>query len=415
MRKAAEPTARENVLAPQSGLEPETLRLTAECSTIELLRSKVAGLFYYTKAKHGCQTFRRAFSWCLRYRIEKASHPHERSQSSQVSPVKFRLLVSLLITLTPPVISETPKTPPLRIQKTIPLPGVEGRLNHMSADTRNQRLFVAALGNNSLEVVDWKTGKVVRSIKDFKGPQGVLYHPETNRIVVTSRDDGTIKFLDGSSYQILTTVNKFTNADNIRYDPTTKTIVVGYGNGALGSFDLNGKQLGEARLEVHPESFLLERQGLRVFVNTPTSKSITIVNRQTKAVTRTFPLSAVGSNSALALDEVNRRLFIACRKPPRILTLDASSGVQIDERETVGDVADIFYDAARKRLYASGGDGAVDVIQQMSPNRYEPVAKIPTAPGARTSLFVADANLYFVAVPHRGTQQPEIRVFEVGN
>jgi hypothetical protein len=117
----------------------------------------------------------------------------------------------------------------------------------------------------------------------------------------------------------------------------------------------------------------------------------------------------------MAFDEANRRLFIACRKPPRILTLDSSSGVQIDERETVGDIDDIFYDAARKRLYASGGDGMVDVIRQVSPNRYEPVAKVPTAAGARTSLFVADANLYFVAVPHRGTQQAEIRVFEVGN
>ena len=104
-------------------------------------------------------------------------------------------------------------------------------------------------------MIDWKTGKVIRSLKDFKAPQAVLYHAETNRIVVTSRDDGTIKFLDGASYQVLTTVNKFTNADNIRYDPATKSIVVGYGNGALGFFDLNGKQLGEARLDVHPEAF----------------------------------------------------------------------------------------------------------------------------------------------------------------
>jgi WD40 repeat protein len=285
----------------------------------------------------------------------------------------------------------------------------------MSADVKNQRLFIAALGNNSLEVVDLKTAKVVRSIKGLNAPQGVFYHADTNRIAVASRDDGTIKIFDGTSFQVLFTINKFTDADNIRYDPSANTIVAGYGDGALGFFDWNGKQLGEVRLDSHPESFLIERKGPRIFVNTPTNRSVAIVDRQRKSVTRTWPLTTGGSNYAMAFDEANRRLFIACRKPPRVITLDSSSGVQVDERETVGDVDDIFYDGARKRLYASGGNGQVDVIRQVNPNAYEPLARISTAAGARTSLFVPDLNRYFVAVPHRGSQQAEIRIFETGN
>jgi DNA-binding beta-propeller fold protein YncE len=313
------------------------------------------------------------------------------------------------------VTGQSPKSQPLRVQKSIALPGVEGRIDHMSVDLKNQRLFVAATGNNSLELIDLKSGKCINSIKGLKGPQGVFYHPETNRIVVSGRDDGSIKFLDGSSFQVLTSINKFTHGDIVRYDPTSKTVVAGYGDGALGFFDLTGKPLGEVRLESHPESFIIERLGPRILVNTPTSKSVTIVDRQKKSIIRTWPLSTVASNYAMAFDEANRRLFVACRKPPRIVTLDSSSGVQIDERDTVGDVNDIYYDVTRKRLYVSGGDGQVDVIRQVNANTYEPLARINTGAGARTSLFVPESSTYYVAIPHRGNQPAEIRVFEVVN
>jgi DNA-binding beta-propeller fold protein YncE len=308
---------------------------------------------------------------------------------------------------------QSPKSAPLHLQKSILLPGVEGRIDHMSVDLKNQRLFVAATGNSSVEVIDLKSGKPSHSAKGLKGPQGIFYHPETNRIVVASRDDGAIKFLDASSFQILASINKFTNGDIVRYDAASKTIVAGYGDGALGFFDLTGKQLGEVRLDSHPESFVIERQGPRILVNTPTTRSITIVDRHKKSVVRTWPLSTVSSNYAMAFDEKNSRLFIACRRPPRILTLDSFTGIQIDQRDTVGDVNDIFYDPARKRIYVSGGDGQVDVIRQVDANTYEPLAKVTTGAGARTSLFVPESSTYYVAIPHRGSQPAEIRVFSV--
>src|SRR5690349_19312505 len=98
--------------------------------------------------------------------------------------------------------------PPLKMEKSISLGNVKGRIDHLSADTKGQRLFVAALGNNSVEVVDLRSGKIVRSITDVKAPQGVLYIPDVNRLIVACRDDGSIRFYDGTSYQLIKAVNK---------------------------------------------------------------------------------------------------------------------------------------------------------------------------------------------------------------
>src|SRR5258707_643583 len=95
--------------------------------------------------------------------------------------LKFKSLLCLLLAGT--AIAQAPKPQPLRVQKSIPLPGVEGGLDQMTVVLKGQRLLVAATGNGSVEIIDLKAGKLVRSVKGFKGPQGIVYSPESNQLV----------------------------------------------------------------------------------------------------------------------------------------------------------------------------------------------------------------------------------------
>jgi len=95
-----------------------------------------------------------------------------------------------------------------------------------------------------------------------------------------------------------------------------------------------------------------------------------------------------------------------------LLAIDTSTGKETASVEIVGDTDDLFYDAARHRVYVIGGEGFVDVFDQKSPDRYERMAHIPTAAGARTGLFVPDWGKLFLAVPHRGEQRAELLMFE---
>src|SRR5260370_27373854 len=117
---------------------------------------------------------------------------------------------------------------PLRLEKTIELPDVQGRIDHMSVDVKGERLFVSALGNNTVEVIDTNTGKRVKTINGLQEPQGVLYVPATDRLYVANSKDGTVRIFDGSSYALLKTLDYGDDADNLRYDPDPKRIYVAY-------------------------------------------------------------------------------------------------------------------------------------------------------------------------------------------
>ena len=88
------------------------------------------------------------------------------------------------------------------------------------------------------------------------------------------------------------------------------------------------------------------------------------------------------------------------------------NNVTFREFDIVGDTDDLFYDAARKRLYVSGGEGYIDVFQEQDAGRFGRVAHMATAAGARTSLFVPDQSRLYLAVPHRGNQKAEVRIYE---
>jgi DNA-binding beta-propeller fold protein YncE len=202
------------------------------------------------------------------------------------------------------------------------------------------------------------------------------------------------------------------DSDNVRYDAAGKRLYVGYGSGALAAVDpSSGTITGRAALPAHPESFQLESSGPRIFVNLPDARQIAVVERASMTVTASWPVTAAAANFPMALDDAGHRLFIGCRRPARLLVYDTETGRVTGATDIVEDTDDVFYDAARRRLYVIGGQGFVDVLDASGATPLR-MARVATAPGARTGLYVAEARRLFVAVPHRGSQRAEVRVFE---
>jgi YVTN family beta-propeller protein len=305
---------------------------------------------------------------------------------------------------------------PLKRVQTIPLPGVEGRFDHCAADVKGRRLFVAALGNDTLEVIDLRTGKVARSVGGLQEPQGVAFAADLGRVFVGNGEGGTCAVLDASNLQPAGSVPGLDDADNVRYDAAAREVFVGYGRGALAVLGAaTGKHLAGIRLAGHPESFQLEPSGSRIFVNVPSAGQIAVVDRKKREVVGAWPVQGAGANFPMALDEADHRLFIGCRRPARLLVYDTGTGKQVSSAEIAGDTDDLFYDGARKRLYVAGGEGSITVLEQRDADHYATLARLPTAPGARTALFVPELDRFYLAVPHRGSQGAEVRVYAPGS
>jgi DNA-binding beta-propeller fold protein YncE len=301
---------------------------------------------------------------------------------------------------------------PLALVATIDLPGVEGRIDHLAVDTGTERLYVAALGNNTVEVLDLKSTRHIRRVPGFREPQGIAVVPDAKVVAIANGQGDGVQFIDAGDFHPIKVVPLGEDADNIRYDASAKRLFVGFGSGALAAVTADGRVAGEAKLSGHPESFQLERSGARVFVNVPTADQIAVVDRTTMKVVATWPVLGAKSNFPMALDETNHRLFVGCRRPAKVLVYDTMTGTQSGSFDIVGDTDDLFYDALRKRLYVSGGEGYLDVFQEQEAGRFARTAHVATAAGARTSLFVTEQSRLYLAVPHRGAQKAEIRVYE---
>ena len=302
----------------------------------------------------------------------------------------------------------------LKLNQTIALAGVEGRIDHFAFDLNGERLFVCALGNNSVEVVDLRTGERIHSISGLGSPQGVVYVPALDRIFVANDQGGICKIFDAKSFQQSGEINLTDDADNVRYDNIERKIYVGFGNGGIAVINsADGKQIGSIKLSAHPDAFEIEKHGTRVFVNVPNARHVAVIDREKGQVVATWKTDLAFANFPMALDEANHRLFIGCRLPSRLLVLNTNSGDVVAKVDISGDVDEIFYDDKRHRAYAVCGAGKIDIIEQTDPNTFKRSGTVQTADGARTGLFIPERDTLFVAVPHRESQNAEIRAYHV--
>ena len=301
----------------------------------------------------------------------------------------------------------------LQLVQTIPLPNVSGRIDHMDIELNGQRLFVAEIENNSLDILDLKEGKRLHTINGLHSPQGVAFVPDLNKIVVANGGDGSVQIFDSDTYSLVNTIPLSSDADNARYNPSQKLVYVGFGNGGLAIIDpAKGELVDNIKLDGHPESFQISDElQPRIFVNVPESDSVEVIDTQKKAVAVKWSNDGAEGNYPMALDVDSHRLFVGYREPSELHVIDTDSGKVISKVPINGDPDDIFYDRQNGEIYISDGQGFVDVITEQG-NDYHVIAKIKTENGARTSLFVPQLNRLYVAIPDYSGDGAKIQVFE---
>lgn len=310
----------------------------------------------------------------------------------------------------------------LRLVRTISMPGVQDRLDHIGVDTQRQRLFVAALGEkqNTVEVVDLKMNKRTFSIPGQSKPQGVFYSPVVHRLFVANGTDGTCKIFEGDAFKLIESLPIGPDADHVGYDPATKILYIGSGDAKSGSLSLldtrTNKVIGDIKTDARPGGIKFDPSGSHVFVTLTGTSNLGVVDRKQRKQVTTWPVAGVQGNVALALDEKHQRLFAGSRNPPMLTVLDTETGKSITQIEGVAGIDDLWYDEPHQRIYASGGRGGdvgfVYVYQQHDADHYELAGKVPTAAGAGTSLWVPQFGRLYVAAPASEKQEAGILEFE---
>ena len=303
----------------------------------------------------------------------------------------------------------------LKLTNTIVLPNVKGGFDLMAVDVKGKRLFVAAQDNHTLEVIDLKAMKSLKSVSNFAEPKWVVYRPESNRLYVATAIDGKVTVLDSRTYKTIKSFIFKEKCNNLRFDATNNLLYVGVGKtfGSIGIIDVSKDEIvGEITLPNFPKQF--ELVGNKMYVNVPETNTVEVADLTTRKVISSWKVKEAKDNVPMAIDRKNQRLFIGC-EPGKLVTYDLKAEKVVSSIEISKECDGIYYDAKRSQIYISCAEGFIDVVKQLTPNSYKLISKIPTVSGAGTSLFIPELDYFILAVPQNEHNSAEMRVYQTMN
>jgi DNA-binding beta-propeller fold protein YncE len=301
----------------------------------------------------------------------------------------------------------------LPIDKIIPLPGVKGRIDHMDVNLKDQIVYIAALGNNTLEVVSLPDAKILHSIKGLDEPQGVCYIPQTKEIFVANGGTGDCYFYNADNYKKIATVHLSSDADDVRYDSTAQKIYVAYGSGGIAIIDAkNHAETGDIKLPSHPEGFQIDKRKDLIYVNLPNSLEIGVVQISKLKLINEWNKAYREGNFPMALDSQGDQLFVGYRHPATLVIIDTKTGKRTAVEELTNDTDDLYYDPKNNSVYVSCGGGYVDIFQLQKEGHYKQIAAVRTRSGARTSLLIPQLHVFLVCEPSGNNHNADLVVYK---
>lgn len=281
---------------------------------------------------------------------------------------------------------------PLQLIRTIELPNVKGRIDHMALGAGGKHLFIAENGNGSVDDVDLASGKVIGRISGLHEPQAIAWLAPQKEIAVTTAD-GLVTFYRAADRQQTAVINLRSDADNLRIDQRNGRLVVGYGTGGLAVIDpARHRVVRSVSLPAHPEAF--ELVGAKVFVNVPDAHKIVVADLDGGRDGLSLDTGPLFGNFPMAADPASLHIAVAYRAPGTVSVLDGRSGRAIFATPICGDADDLYFRS--DQLVVVCGSGSVALVREAPQHS---AANVNTRKGARTGILDGTSGHLFVAVP----------------
>ena len=294
---------------------------------------------------------------------------------------------------------------PLKLVGDAKLPGYTGDFDHFAVDTKGGKLFLAGEDGAELEVFDLGSGAFVKSIKGYGVPHSLLLMPQRNELLVIDGKKPS-PVLDATTLVQKRTIKLPPGADSVAYDASTKHLWVVTGGKDVPQPDCNLLEIDPVTGKVfksvhfddnHVEALAVEQNGDRLFINVTGKNYMAVVNKRTGQIVQRWPIKEAEQNAAVAFDEPNHRLFIVARKPGTLVVLNSETGATVATFKAPERSDQVVWDQANRRIYVTGGDGYIGVFQQNDADHYTELARVPSAPGAKTAILAPSLNRLYVA------------------
>jgi phosphate transport system substrate-binding protein len=314
--------------------------------------------------------------------------------------------------------------PALELVRKIPVPQMTGTWDHLTVDPATDRLFLSAQDQQMVYVVPLKGhGAIQRITEGFDRPQGELYVPGVDRLVVTNGRSARVTLIDGHDLRPAAAITISAGADMIAADPAHGMLYVESGGtdshrgpGWLAVIDArSGRLTGRVTTGYRAAALVMAQHSRRLYVAIPALDQVAVIDTDTRSILRRWPVP--GRPASMALDEAHARLFVATRtfggdpRPPVLSVLDTADGRLLATLPSKDATENMYWDVAHRLIYTSSLDGYVQAYRERDANHYDLVATIRTVPHAGTSQLVPGLDELCVAAPPQSGQPASVWVF----
>lgn len=312
------------------------------------------------------------------------------------------------------------KEMPLQLVDTYKLPGnIKGHFDHIVVDSKGKRLFATPEDYHAVLVLSTETGKLLHQINGIEKPHAILFRPDLDLLYVTDGEDGSVKVFDAVNYKLEHRIPLLKDADSIGYDPGTHYLYVDNGGGDVGQkysmlsvIDTNRfAKVADIKIDGDTlEAMALDPNRPQLYINNREKNQVQVVNRYTRQLMATWPVTKGKDNVTMAYDVAHHRLFVGCRSG-QLVVFDTTTGKELQALPIVKGVDDTAFDDSTGRIY-SAGDGAMSVYQEVDSDHYKLLGDVPTGPLGKTARLVPELDRMYIAVPQHGGTDPSIMVFK---
>jgi DNA-binding beta-propeller fold protein YncE len=263
-----------------------------------------------------------------------------------------------------------------------PVPGTGG-WDYVTIDSAAHRLYISHA--TQVDVLDTETGKVVGTIPDTPGVHGIAIATPFKHGFTSNGRENKVSMFDPSTLNLIKKIDVGKGPDGIYYDPASKRVFTNnHGSHDISAIDAaTGEVVGTVKAEGDGEQAVIGADGL-IYVNSENTNEVVVFDPKSLEVKKRFPIGVAEVPTGLAYDAKTNRLFIGCRKEPKMVVMDAATGKVIASFPIGAGVDFACFDPDARLIFFSCNDGTLSVFHEKSADEYEDAGAVKTQPSAKT-------------------------------
>src|SRR5437867_5671493 len=285
----------------------------------------------------------------------------------------FWRLAALTVLVLPSVFATVASGQTLKQVTKFDLPGPGGkRFDYLTIDADDRYLISAHLADDQTYVIDLATNRVVATVTDTPGAEGVEYVPELKKFYTSNAHDNTIGVVGLKQMKVIKKLKTESKPDGSAYAaPFHKLYVSDERGKAEAIVDVNKDEIVKT-LHFDSETGMPQYDSVarKVYVNLQDQNIFAVIDPATDEVVGRYPVGRCKENHGMTLDPEHHRAFLSCEGNELMTVFDLDKNQPIAFLPMAGGSDVIKFDPGLKRIYVACYSGAISVFHEDGVDHY---------------------------------------------